>query len=75
MNLFFHNQAIHSASLYLGLLIYAGYVLYDTQVILNKAKQGYDNAVGDALHLFLDFLGLFIRILIILNNNNNKKKR
>jgi hypothetical protein len=32
MNLFFRNPAIIGAQIYIGLLIFCGYLLYDTQV-------------------------------------------
>lgn len=52
---------MHSASIYLGLLIYCGYVLFDTQLILEKRKlTNLDHFAVDALSLLI---GIFNFIL------------
>lgn len=50
-NLFFRSPVLHSFSLYVGLLVYCGYVLFDTQKILFKVELGDRNYVEHALHL------------------------
>ncbi len=55
------SLAISSAAL----LLFAGYVLYDTSNIMRNLPT--DEYVAGALSLFLDFFGLFIHLLNILN--------
>jgi FtsH-binding integral membrane protein len=73
MNLFGRSQLIFNANLYLGLFIACGYILYDTQLIVERANAGDMNYVKHALLLFIDMVDLFVRILIILLKNAPKK--
>eukprot|EP01095_Lingulamoeba_sp_RSL-Kostka_P014213 TRINITY_DN6130_c1_g3_i2.p1 TRINITY_DN6130_c1_g3~~TRINITY_DN6130_c1_g3_i2.p1 ORF type:complete len:248 (-),score=61.08 TRINITY_DN6130_c1_g3_i2:124-867(-) len=72
--LFFHNEAVVMAKTYLGLVLFCGYVVYDTQLIIEKASLGDRNFISHSLILFLDFVNIFVRVLIILIKNSNKKK-
>lgn len=55
-----------SFQLYLGLLIFIGYMIYDTQEILERAYRGELDYVKHALTLFTDFVAVFVRILVIM---------
>lgn len=62
-------------SLYGGLIMFCGYVLYDTQVIIDRVERlGIENAdwVADSMTLYIDFIAIFVRILIIILKNRNK---
>ncbi len=55
-----------------GILIFGGFVLYDTSQIIHKLTP--DEAVGGAISLYLDFIGLFymiLRLLMELNRSRN----
>jgi len=65
---------MHSVELYVGLLMFCGYVLYDTQIIIEKATYSQD-FVWHAMSLFIDFVAIFVRILIILLNREQTKKK
>lgn len=52
--------------LYLGLFVFAGYIIFDTQVMVERASMGVPDYIHDALQLLLDFVAVFVRILIIL---------
>jgi FtsH-binding integral membrane protein len=75
MNLFGRSQLIFNVNLYLGLLIACGYILYDTQLIVERAVQGDMNYVKHAIFLFIDMVDLFVRILIILLKNSQSKNK
>eukprot|EP01118_Nematostelium_gracile_P017208 TRINITY_DN727_c0_g1_i1.p1 TRINITY_DN727_c0_g1~~TRINITY_DN727_c0_g1_i1.p1 ORF type:complete len:245 (-),score=73.72 TRINITY_DN727_c0_g1_i1:108-815(-) len=76
-NIFFQSAFLLNLSLYVGLLVFCGFVIFDTQLIIEKASSGQKDFVWDSLELFLDFVSIFVRLLIILSkdkkkNNNNK---
>mmetsp|Transcript_79235 Transcript_79235/g.124972 ORF Transcript_79235/g.124972 Transcript_79235/m.124972 type:complete len:239 (-) Transcript_79235:395-1111(-) len=75
VNLFIGARFIFQLQLYGGLLLFCGFVLYDTQLIVHKRKQGDKDFVWHSVDLFLDFIQIFRRIMIILAQNKESKKR
>ena len=57
------------AELLLGLLIFSGFVVFDTQVIIAKHEFGDSDYLSHALDLFVDAAALFRRILVLLASN------
>ncbi|XP_010439982.1 PREDICTED: bax inhibitor 1 [Camelina sativa] len=60
--------------LYFGLLIFVGYMVVDTQEIIEKAHLGDMDYVKHSLTLFTDFVAVFVRILIIMLKNSADKE-
>jgi len=73
-NLFLRMEFLFNLSLYGGLLIFCGYVIYDTQLIVAKAEAGNFDYIRHTLDLFIDFAAIFVRILIILTKKEEKKR-
>ena len=61
--------------LYVGLGVFCGYVLFDTQMIVEKAAGGDKDHIKHALELFIDFVEIFYRLVIILMKNAQEKNR
>ena len=49
-----------------GLLTACLYIIYDTQIIIERAEHGDKDVITHAMTLFIDLFDLFIRILQIL---------
>jgi Bax inhibitor 1 len=62
-------------SLYLGLFVFMGYVVYDTQLIIIKSEQGEKDYHLHTLNLFADLIQIFIRILVILMKKSSEGKK
>ena len=60
----FHIAALHTFYCVAGILIFSGYVLYDTSRIMTRLN--YDEAPIGALELYLDFLNLVLLIMSLL---------
>ncbi|RKP28139.1 inhibitor of apoptosis-promoting Bax1-domain-containing protein [Syncephalis pseudoplumigaleata] len=75
LNVWVQSVALFRAELYIGLALFCGYVIYDTQLIIEKAELGYRDIPGDCISLFTDLIGMFIRILAILADQEEKKRK
>jgi len=73
LNIFFRSPFMYNISLYVGLLVFCGFVCFDTQLIIEKAAMGHKDVIVDSLELFLDFVSIFIRLVIILSKKEEKK--
>lgn len=73
-SIFGGSMALFKFELYFGLLLVVGYIVVDTQTIIEKAHLGDLDYVNHALTLFSDFVALFVRILIIMLKNASEKE-
>lgn len=78
-NLLFRSYFVQELNLYVGLAVMSGFVLFDTQMIMEKHRMGSNDCIAHSLDLFYDVISIFRRLLIILTqkeqNNERKKKR
>lgn len=76
-NVFFQSSSLMSFELYMGLALFSFYILYDTQMIVERSEAGSRDPVLHAVTLFTDLAAIFIRIIAIFarNNDNNGRNR
>ncbi|KAK8703205.1 hypothetical protein V6N13_021531 [Hibiscus sabdariffa] len=72
-SIFGGSTALFMFKIYLGLLVFVGYMVFDTQEIIEKAQLGDLDYVKQALTLFIDFVAVFVRILVIMLKNSAEK--
>ena len=65
--------------LYGGLAVFGGFTLYDVQKILHHARLAErglirKDAVNESIHLELDFINIFVRMVQILAMTQNRRK-
>jgi len=73
----FPSQFGYHVSLFGGLILFPCYVYYDTQVIIARVENGgieKADYVDDTLSLYIDFVAIFVRILIIILRNRSRKE-
>lgn len=77
------GAGIASISLYGGLLLFSGFLLYDTQRIVRKAEtypamyggvQAYD-PINNAISIYMDTLNIFIRLVSILSGGGGNRRK
>ncbi len=66
LNLFFRSTALFQLHLWAGLLIFCGFVVYDTQAIIERRRRGDRDAIRHSLDLFIDFLHIFRKLVVLL---------
>ncbi|NP_001140860.1 Bax inhibitor 1 [Zea mays] len=72
-SIFGHSATSFMFEVYFGLLIFLGYVVYDTQEIIERAHRGDMDHVKHALTLFTDFVAVLVRVLVIMLKNGADK--
>lgn len=61
--------SLFNVNLYLGLFMFCFYIIYDTQILVERAEMSASsdpNGVDGTLQLFTDLYAIFVRLLIIL---------
>ncbi|KAL1568956.1 Bax inhibitor 1 [Salvia divinorum] len=74
-SIFGGSMALFKFELYFGLLVFVGYIVVDTQDIIEKAHMGDLDYVNHSLTLFTDFVAVFVRVLIIMLKNASEKEK
>lgn len=78
LNIFFRSTLLFQAHLWIGLAVFCGFIMFDTQLIIRKARNGDKDFVAHSLDLFIDFVQVFRKVLILLmqkEERDNKKKQ
>lgn len=72
------QSGLLNTELYLGLFMLCGYILYDTQIIIEHAEMystGYVDDVLPAGMLFNNLVGVFVRLLVLLAKASKERER
>ncbi|XP_062842955.1 probable Bax inhibitor 1 [Trichomycterus rosablanca] len=75
INMFVGSVVLLKAHMYIGLAIMCGFVLFDTQLIIEKAEMGDKDYIWHSVDLFLDFVTIFRKLMILLAMNEKDKKK
>ncbi len=70
LNFFFHSSVFQLAISSVGVLLFCGYILFDTSRILKERDES--DPIGAALRLFLDVINLFMFLLQILSSGRRR---
>ena len=77
LNFFFHSSALGFAISFIGVIVFAGLTVYDTQKIremffkMDSDEIVAKGAIVGALALYLDFINLFLFLLRVLGGNRD----
>lgn len=76
-NMVVRSSFLMDVQLYGGLVMFLGYILVDTQVMIDRFESGFnrEDYVRPACDLFGDLLGVFVRLLVILMRKSSEKRR
>ncbi|XP_011300495.1 probable Bax inhibitor 1 [Fopius arisanus] len=77
-NIFLRSVFVYQAQLYLGLILMCGFIIFDTQLIVEKFHMGSKDFIGHSLELFIDLFRVFrylVEILSIKEQQNRKRKQ
>ena len=69
LSFFVHSAALSLAIASVGVILFSGYILYDTSRLLRDPE---DEPVSAALRLFLDVVNLFVFLLRILSSSRSR---
>ncbi len=73
-NFFIGSEFLFTLELWLGLGMFSLYVIYDTQMMISKAQNGSKAYLSHALELYIDFIAMFVRILVLLLKKEDEKE-
>lgn len=73
--LFSRSPLLISVNLYVGLLTFICYVIFDTQLIITRFNSGDRDVVAGAAQLYYDLFAVFVRLVILLTNKEKRKRR
>lgn len=75
LNLFMGSYLVFKIQVYIGLAVMCAFILYDTQMIMEKRRNGDKDFIWHSICLFLDLIQVFRYLLIILTDKESNKKK
>lgn len=74
LNIFMGSYIMFKAQIYLGLAVGCAFILFDTQLIMEKRRRGDQDYIWHSVCLFMDLVQVFRYLLIILADKEKSKK-
>ena len=69
-------SGLHAIYMYGGLVLFGGFMLYDTQQIIRDAEtKNYYDPVNHSIGIYLDTINIFVRILMLLSSGSGNRRR
>ena len=65
-NIFMRSSLLYHLELYVGLFMMCGFIIYDTQLIVEKFHMGNKDFIAHSVLLFVDFFRMFSYLIEIL---------
>ena len=75
INIFWSSQLFFKMNIYIGLFVMCGFILCDTQKIIEKVRMGDKDYIMHAVTLLIDFITIFKYLLLILVNESKSNKK
>jgi len=75
INLFIGSKLLYQIHLYLAFFVVCGFIMFDTNLIIEKRRRGDSDYISHSVLLFLDFIDIFRYLLIILTQKEERKQR
>ncbi|XP_042903365.1 bax inhibitor 1 [Parasteatoda tepidariorum] len=75
LNIFMGSYILFKAQIYIGLLVMCAFIVYDTQVIMEKRRMGEKDYIWHSICLFIDLIQVFRYLLVILTDKESNKKK
>ena len=75
LNIFMGSYLVFKAQIYIGLAVMCAFILYDTQMIMEKRRNGDKDYIWHSVCLFLDLIQIFRYLLVILTDKESNKKK
>ena len=71
--IFFRIKLLYMIYIYVGLIIFCIYLIYDVQLLIGNSERKFseDDYILAAINIYLDIIAIFIRLLEIFGSKNN----
>lgn len=73
LQLFFYNETIELVFAAAGALLFCGFIIYDTHLLMHKLSP--EEYILAAINLYLDIINLFLHLLRLLEAFNKKQSK
>eukprot|EP01066_Platyproteum_vivax_P016756 Platyproteum_vivax@DN7216_c0_g1_i1.p2 len=73
-NVFFRSRLIFSIELYGGLAVFALYIVFDTQMMVEQFESGNQDPMKSAAQMYMNLVAIFMRMLMENQDSANRRE-